>query len=227
MGLGEGVAFPAIHAAIARSVPAEHQSGAVGVVTAASYVGTALAFGLAPTIIEDLGWPVRRLLLFALLLRGACSGGWLLQLAVRRAGRCYNSTAAPANTLLGNLSNPSSPLPHCLTPPLPPLQWVFYIFGASAVLWLPLWLPQRIEGGGRGGGGASSSKAFNLLDLFASTDAADGAGAGPGSARSLQPSASLDSFSPREGARLQRQPTALSDDYPGGWGAAVAVVEGH
>lgn len=40
------------------SVPVENQSTAVGVVTAASYVGTALAFGLAPTIIEDLGWPV-------------------------------------------------------------------------------------------------------------------------------------------------------------------------
>lgn len=45
--------FPA-----ACSVPVENQSTAVGVVTAASYVGTALAFGLAPTIIEDLGWPV-------------------------------------------------------------------------------------------------------------------------------------------------------------------------
>lgn len=40
------------------SVPTENQSTAVGVVTAASYVGTALAFGLAPTLIEDLGWPV-------------------------------------------------------------------------------------------------------------------------------------------------------------------------
>lgn len=59
MGLGEGVAFPAIHSVIARSVPTEHQSTAVGVVTAASYVGTALAFGLAPLIIEELGWPVR------------------------------------------------------------------------------------------------------------------------------------------------------------------------
>lgn len=40
------------------SVPVESQSTAVGVVTAASYVGTALAFGLAPTLIEELGWPV-------------------------------------------------------------------------------------------------------------------------------------------------------------------------
>ena len=58
MGVGEGVAFPAIHAIIARSVPVDKQSTAVGIVTAASYGGTALAFGLAPTIIDELGWPV-------------------------------------------------------------------------------------------------------------------------------------------------------------------------
>lgn len=58
MGLGEGVAFPAIHSIIACSVPQDRRSTAVGVVTAASYAGTAVAFGLAPTIIEDLGWQV-------------------------------------------------------------------------------------------------------------------------------------------------------------------------
>ena len=41
MGVGEGVAFPAIHAIIARSVPVDKQSTAVGIVTAASYGGTA------------------------------------------------------------------------------------------------------------------------------------------------------------------------------------------
>lgn len=55
---GEGVAFPAIHSLIARNVPYGSQSSAVGVVTAASYVGTALAFGVSPYIISTLGWPV-------------------------------------------------------------------------------------------------------------------------------------------------------------------------
>ena len=58
MGLGEGVAFPAIHSIIARSVPTDKQSTSVAVVTAASYLGTALAFGLAPAIIEELDWQV-------------------------------------------------------------------------------------------------------------------------------------------------------------------------
>lgn len=57
MGLGEGVAFPAIHSIISRSVPASSQSTAVGLVTAASYGGTALAFGLSPMIIDNMGWP--------------------------------------------------------------------------------------------------------------------------------------------------------------------------
>lgn len=103
MGLGEGVAFPAIHSIISRSVPGEHQSTAVGVVTAASYAGTALAFGLSPLLIDRLGW-----------------------------------------------------------------EWVFYLFGAAAIVWLPFWLPQRIAGGSGGGGGG---KGFNILSLFSSSAA--------------------------------------------------------
>jgi ACS family sodium-dependent inorganic phosphate cotransporter len=76
LGVGEGVAFPSIHTLIARNVPYASQSSAVGVVTAASYVGTAIAFGVSPYIINMYGWP-----------------------------------------------------------------WVFYLFSASALLWLPLWLP--------------------------------------------------------------------------------------
>jgi ACS family sodium-dependent inorganic phosphate cotransporter len=56
MGLGEGVAFPAIHALIARYVPAERQSSSVGIVTAASYAGAALAFEATPWIIERIDW---------------------------------------------------------------------------------------------------------------------------------------------------------------------------
>jgi len=80
MGLGEGVAFPAIHSVIGRSVPREKQSTAVALVTASSYAGTALAFAVAPFVIETIGWP-----------------------------------------------------------------WVFYIFGASAALWLPFWTPLTIS----------------------------------------------------------------------------------
>lgn len=75
MGLGEGIAFPAIHSLIAQHVPVSSRSTSVAVITAASYLGTALAFGVAPTIINLSSW-----------------------------------------------------------------QWVFYLFGASAILWLPLWL---------------------------------------------------------------------------------------
>jgi ACS family sodium-dependent inorganic phosphate cotransporter len=78
LGVGEGVAFPSIHSLIARNVPQESQSTAVGIVTAASYVGTALAFGVSPLIISSLGW-----------------------------------------------------------------QYVFYLFAALALLWLPLWIPVK------------------------------------------------------------------------------------
>ncbi|MEW5319083.1 MAG: hypothetical protein WDW38_010254 [Sanguina aurantia] len=57
LGVGEGVAFPAIHSLIARNVPPGAQSTAVGVVTAASYMGTALAFGVSPWVISTYGWP--------------------------------------------------------------------------------------------------------------------------------------------------------------------------
>jgi len=56
MGLGEGVAFPAIHSLISQGVPKSSQSTSVAVVTAASYVGTALAFGIVPTVIQSYGW---------------------------------------------------------------------------------------------------------------------------------------------------------------------------
>jgi ACS family sodium-dependent inorganic phosphate cotransporter len=58
LGLGEGVAFPAAHAIIARAVPPAAQSTAVALVTGASYVGAALAFFLVPTVIERYGWAV-------------------------------------------------------------------------------------------------------------------------------------------------------------------------
>ena len=52
------------------------------------------------------------------------------------------------------------------------------------MLWLPLWLPQRILGGSDGGGGGGG-KAFNILTLFSGSDGgaaarADGGGSAMG-----------------------------------------------
>lgn len=58
LGLGEGVAFPAVHSAIAKLVPRSQQSSAVALVTAASYAGAGLAFLLVPGIVETYGWQV-------------------------------------------------------------------------------------------------------------------------------------------------------------------------
>lgn len=63
----------------ARNVPVSKRSTAVGVITAASYAGTALAFGLSPLLITKFGW-----------------------------------------------------------------QWVFYLFGGAALVWLPFWLPLNV-----------------------------------------------------------------------------------
>lgn len=57
LGLAEGVAFPATHSIISRCVPAPLQSRAVACVTAASYAGAALAFAVAPPLIDRYGWP--------------------------------------------------------------------------------------------------------------------------------------------------------------------------
>lgn len=56
LGAGEGVAFPAIHALIAKHVPVNKRSTAVAAVTAASYAGAAFAFAVTPPIVSDLGW---------------------------------------------------------------------------------------------------------------------------------------------------------------------------
>ena len=81
LGAGEGVAFPAVHALIARHVPRARRTTAVATVTAASYAGAAFAFGVTPALVES-------------------SGGWAS---------------------------------------------AFYAFGATAVLWVPAWIPARFE----------------------------------------------------------------------------------
>lgn len=81
LGLGEGVAFPAVHSIISSAVPRARQSTAVALVTGASYMGAAFAFLAVPSVIATWGWPAS-----------------------------------------------------------------FEIFGAAALLWIPLWLPLRIPG---------------------------------------------------------------------------------
>eukprot|EP00953_Heterococcus_sp_UTEX-ZZ885_P023415 12874-Heterococcus_DN1.PRE.2 len=56
LGLGEGFAFPSIHAMISEYVPVQRQATVVGAVTAASYGGAALAFGASPTLAQNYGW---------------------------------------------------------------------------------------------------------------------------------------------------------------------------
>jgi len=81
----------------ARNVPTDKRSTAVGIVTAASYAGTALAFGLSPFLITRMGW-----------------------------------------------------------------QYVFYLFGGAALIWLPLWLPlnvySQLPDHGSGSGSSRSGK---------------------------------------------------------------------
>lgn len=126
MGLGEGVAFPAIHSIIARCVPQERQSTAVGVVTAASYVGTALAFGLAPTIIEELGWPVSM---------SHQKGEWGISLPVR----CWRPELGGLSGALLLLACSCSSLP--ALPALPPAVGVLSVWCLCCALAAPLAAP--------------------------------------------------------------------------------------
>lgn len=49
---------PLVLFAAARGVPTQYQSTSVAAVTASSYLGTALAFGFSPSIINNFGWEV-------------------------------------------------------------------------------------------------------------------------------------------------------------------------
>ena len=57
LGACEGVAFPSIHSLVSKHVPSSLQSSAVGIITAASYAGTAIAFYISPILIANFGWP--------------------------------------------------------------------------------------------------------------------------------------------------------------------------
>eukprot|EP00919_Chromeraceae_sp_WS-2016_P036376 GHVR01086348.1.p1 GENE.GHVR01086348.1~~GHVR01086348.1.p1 ORF type:complete len:573 (+),score=160.53 GHVR01086348.1:63-1721(+) len=56
LGIGEGVALPAIHSLISEFEPKKRQSTAVGIVTASCYFGAFFAFFLSPILMESFGW---------------------------------------------------------------------------------------------------------------------------------------------------------------------------
>eukprot|EP00742_Colponemidia_sp_Colp-10_P005209 GILJ01005564.1.p1 GENE.GILJ01005564.1~~GILJ01005564.1.p1 ORF type:complete len:468 (-),score=37.69 GILJ01005564.1:149-1486(-) len=56
MGMGEGVAFPAIHSLLARWIPVDERSRAVSVIVSGCYIGTILPLAASPSIMEHLGW---------------------------------------------------------------------------------------------------------------------------------------------------------------------------
>eukprot|EP00775_Hariotina_reticulata_P005431 gene5431-5664_t len=56
LGVGQGVAFPAIHALLAKRVPSKARSGAIGIIMACAHCGTAMGFGASPGIITSVGW---------------------------------------------------------------------------------------------------------------------------------------------------------------------------
>ncbi|KAF6261531.1 major facilitator superfamily domain-containing protein [Scenedesmus sp. NREL 46B-D3] len=56
LGMGQGVAFPAMHALLVKHVPHKVRSGAIGIIMACAHCGTALGFGASPAIIDGMGW---------------------------------------------------------------------------------------------------------------------------------------------------------------------------
>lgn len=73
------------------------------------------------------------------------------------AGARNSNWAVLNSSSIGNLRP-------CRAIPLP--QWVFYLFGASAVLWIPFWLPLPLAGPPSGG---SSARPWQPLQLLAAT----------------------------------------------------------
>jgi hypothetical protein len=102
------------------------------------------------------------------------------------------------------------------------LQWVFFLFGASAVLWLPLWLRQDIAGGS----GAPSSrsrgsraKGFTLLTVFGRAEGSQD------SVWRLAPERELEAAVRQPGSGLARTgPTSPHFDDAGGLAAGPAVA---
>ena len=57
MGIGEGVAMPAMNALLAAWVPPRERSRAVSLVYSGMYIGSMLGLGISPGICESAGWP--------------------------------------------------------------------------------------------------------------------------------------------------------------------------
>lgn len=57
MGMGEGVAFPAISSLFSDWVPASSKSRSLGLAYSAGQVGNIVALGISPLLIERFGWP--------------------------------------------------------------------------------------------------------------------------------------------------------------------------
>ncbi|GBF97856.1 MFS family transporter: phosphate sugar [Raphidocelis subcapitata] len=95
LGAAQGVAFPAIHALLAKGVPPSHRSGAIGTIMALAHTGTALASGLSPALISFGGWP------FAFHSFAALAVAWALPWGqmhadLRRVAAASAAAAAPA-----------------------------------------------------------------------------------------------------------------------------------
>lgn len=57
MGIGEGVAMPAMNNMLSRWVPSGERSRSLALVYSGMYVGSMLGLGLSPGIISSYGWP--------------------------------------------------------------------------------------------------------------------------------------------------------------------------
>ena len=57
MGIGEGVAMPAMNNMLSRWVPALERSRSLALVYSGMYVGSMLGLGLSPSLIASKGWP--------------------------------------------------------------------------------------------------------------------------------------------------------------------------
>lgn len=141
LGLGEGVAFPAVHSAIACLVPKSQQSSAVALVTAASYAGAGLAFLLVPGIVETYGWQVSFFGFGALALLWLPP--WLLQAP---SGRSSTVNLSPSQ-MTQNISNTLKELlPLVKTPQVLAICAAQYTngFGLYGLLsWLPSFFSEQ------------------------------------------------------------------------------------
>jgi predicted MFS family arabinose efflux permease len=91
VGLAVGASgFPMVLAAVARSVPEERRSIALGVTASGGSVGQFLLLPFSQMMIGDLGWPVALLVLAAM-------AGLIVPLAAALAGRPAASVAGPTS----------------------------------------------------------------------------------------------------------------------------------